>query len=205
VAAHDIAERRATMTTQSPHVLLASNIWFAAVLTAVGCSRMFIRHVLRDWNLADHIDAGELVVSELVTNAVKSSGLTDPEPKWTDIKAHHIVGVQLRVIDTSLYVEVWDRSPATPVKQPQADDSEGGRGLFLIEDLSKRWGIHRPPAGGKIVWAELELSKLTVPTEDRPRLPHRVLTALRAPEGQAREMASTALMERVLNGLRSLV
>ncbi|MEU8625461.1 ATP-binding protein [Streptomyces sp. NPDC048669] len=192
------------MTMQTPHMLLASNIRFAAMLTAVGCSRMFIRHVLRDWNLSDHIDAAELVVSELVTNAVKSTGLTDTEPKWADIKAHHIVGVQLRVIDTSLYVEVWDRSPVNPVKQPQADDSEGGRGLFLIEALSRRWGIHRPPAGGKIVWAELELSNLTLPTGDHPRLPHRVPTAVRAPEGRAREMATTALMERVLVGLRSL-
>ncbi|MYZ40263.1 MULTISPECIES: ATP-binding protein [unclassified Streptomyces] len=192
------------MTTQFPRVVLASSIRFAAVLTAVGCSRLFLRHVLRDWNLSDHIDTGELVMSELVTNAVRSTGVTDPEPKWTDIKTHHVVGVQLRVIDTSLSVEVWDRSPATPVKQAQAEDAESGRGLILVEAMSKRWGIHRPPAGGKIVWAEWDLSEPAKPAKDRPHVPHRVPSIVRAPHGQTRDMATTALVQRVLSDLRSL-
>lgn len=191
------------MTAQSPRILLVSNIRFTAVLTAVGCSRMFIRHVLQDWNLSDHVDTAELVVSELVTNAVKSTGITDREPKWTDIKAHHIVGVQLRVIDQRLYVEVWDRSADAPAKQDASEEAEGGRGLLLVEGVSRRWGTFRPPAGGKIVWAELELSKPPAPAVDPPPLPRRVPEGVRVPVGNADELVGTALMQRVLEGLRN--
>lgn len=59
-------------------------------------------------------------------------------------------------------------------------------------------------AGGKIVWAELPLAKAPDLTPETPPLPHRVPSDIRAPEGKAKEQVETALMERVLEGLRRL-
>ncbi|MFE4373911.1 ATP-binding protein [Streptomyces sp. NPDC056835] len=190
------------MTARPPSLLLVSNLRLAAVLTAVSCARMYVRRTLDYWKLPDHIDAAELVMSELVTNAVKATGLTDPDPKWEDIKAHHIIGVQLRVIDTRLYVEVWDNSAVAPTKQDVTDDAESGRGLLLVELSSRRWGTFRPPAGGKIVWAELELSKSPDLETAFPILPRRVSGAGRLPKGASVELVEAALLERVLVGLR---
>ncbi|MEH0417269.1 hypothetical protein [Streptomyces sp. B21-083] len=64
-------------------------------------------------------------MSELVTNAVKASGITDPEPKSWQIKAEHVIGIQLRAIEVSLFVEVWDRAEAGPVrKNPDLESEE---------------------------------------------------------------------------------
>jgi anti-sigma regulatory factor (Ser/Thr protein kinase) len=144
-----------------------SSIRLAAVLTAVSLSREFVRQTLRHWQLDGEIDSAELVVSELVTNAVKETGITDPSPQWEHVKAHHIVAVQLRLAGPSLYVEVWDRGNGSPAIPEQSLDAEGGRGLFLVESISKRWDIYRPATGGKVVWAELSWSE---PGEPAP--PH---------------------------------
>ncbi|OCC09544.1 Histidine kinase-, DNA gyrase B-, and HSP90-like ATPase [Streptomyces sp. PTY087I2] len=163
---------------------------------------MFVRHMLDCWKLPDYIDNAELVVSELATNAIKATGLTDAEPKWEDIKAHHIIAVQLRVIDTRLYIEVWDGSADVPEKQDATADAENGRGLPLVEALSERWGIFQPPAGGKIVWAEFELSSPPHSMPSSPAFPKRVPKAVRPPKDGPFKLVETALLERVLVGLR---
>ncbi|MEW2544871.1 ATP-binding protein [Streptomyces sp. NPDC047002] len=168
--------------TPTPGRFATSSICLAAVLTAVSLSREFVRQTLTTWQLADHIDSAELIVSELAANAVKETGLTDPAPQWEDVEAHHIIGVQLRVVDMRLYVEVWDRAEGSPVVPEQTPDAEGGRGLFLVDALSERWDVHRPTAGGKIVWARLPLAQ----TVDPPLL------------------ADLAFTQRVLEGLRRL-
>ncbi|MFC4033072.1 ATP-binding protein [Streptomyces polygonati] len=145
-------------TPPPPRTRVVSGIRLAAVLTAVGLSRSFIRHTLTNWQLGEQIDVAELVVSELVTNAVKSTGNTDQQRQREDISAHQLIGVQLRMMNTCLYVEVWDSADGSPVIPEQSPDSEGGRGLFLVESLCTRWDISRPAAGGKIVWAELPLT-----------------------------------------------
>lgn len=135
-----------------------SAVRLAAVLTAVSASRAFIRQTLHNWRLPAQVDAAELVVSELVTNAVKSTGVTDPDPGWTDLRAHHVVGVQLRAMEAGLYVEVWDGGSGSPTLQEPALEAEGGRGLFLLNAVSQRWGVHHPGSGGKVVWARLPLA-----------------------------------------------
>jgi hypothetical protein len=65
---------------------------------------------------------------------------------------------------TSLYVEVWDAGDGSPVVPRQHPEAEGGRGLLLVEVLSKRWDVYRPRHGGKVVWSELALSAPGNPT-----------------------------------------
>ncbi|WP_267244040.1 ATP-binding protein [Streptomyces sp. PR69] len=191
----------------APGWLYVSSLRLAAVGTAAGVARMFVRHHLTYLGLSEHVADGELVVSELVTNAVEATGIADPAVKLHDIQAEHLVALQLRVVDTRLFIEVWDRSVEEPVRKDAGDDAEGGRGLVLVEALAQRWGVAHPPAGGKVVWAELVIGKAPAPRGpfgDRPRLERRVPQGTRPPRGVVFEAASTALLERVLEGLRVL-
>jgi anti-sigma regulatory factor (Ser/Thr protein kinase) len=162
---------------------------------------MFVRAILARWQLADYIDTATLIMSELVTNAVKTTGLIDPEPKTWEIKAEHVIGVQLRTAATSLFVEVWDRSTIVPVVQNPDDNAEGGRGLLLIGSEAKQWDVYRPGVGGKVVWAELELAKPAEPPPlHRPPLTVRVPAATMPPCGQMEKTAHLGLIERMLDG-----
>jgi anti-sigma regulatory factor (Ser/Thr protein kinase) len=185
----------------TPRNLSVSSIRLAAVLMAVSLSREFIRQTLAAWQLTDQIDSAEMIVSELVTNAVKTAGITDPKPTWNMIKAHHIIGVQLRLVDASLYVEVWDRGSGAPVVPEQSLDAEGGRGLFLVEALSKQWDVYRPTVGGKVIWAELVLDEPVNPPLLKEALPLHDPGAHEPVAGEELELVDMALMQRVLDGL----
>ncbi|MCS0604910.1 ATP-binding protein [Streptomyces sp. LP11] len=190
--------------TAAPQLYYATSLRLAAVPSAVGCSRMFVRQALRRWKVPDYVDVAELVVSELVTNAVKATGITEPQPRWTAITAEHVVAVQLRITDRRLYVEVWDRSTDAPVRKDPDDDTEGGRGLPLIEAMTEGWDVYRPAVGGKVVWAEMSLDEPPKPPPF-PAMPIRVPNEIRPPGGRMERVATTALMQRVLDGLRELV
>ncbi|WP_416982937.1 ATP-binding protein [Streptomyces sp. T028] len=195
------------MTTASHGVrtLHVSRVHLVAVGSAVSVSRAFVRQTLAHWKLSDYAPDCALMMSELVSNAVKETGFADRQPKSWEITAAHVVAVQLRAIGEVLYVEVWDRSPLVPVKQEVTAEAEGGRGLHLVEALAKDWGIYRPPAGGKIVWAMVPLASLPSPSLDGPTLQLRMPDGVTPPPGPVKQQASTALMQRVLDGLRQLL
>ncbi|MGW4377655.1 ATP-binding protein [Streptomyces albidoflavus] len=183
------------------HLLYAASLSLAAVPSAVSCSRMFIRQTLQCWQVKEYIDVAELVGSELVTNAVKATGVTGPDSTWTTVTAAHVIGVQLRIIGTGLYVEVWDNGEGAPVARCPDADTEGGRGLLLIEAMADRWDVYRPAVGGKVVWAEVQLTEPPKPLP-LPALPVRVTEEGVLPPVQLGDIASTALLQRVLDGLR---
>lgn len=194
-------ERRPVNVPRQPNQLFTTSIRLAAVSSAVPCSRMFVRDILDRWKLGDYIEVAELVVSELVTNAVKMTGITDPEPKSWEIRAEHVIGVQLRTTNGSLFVEVWDRSPAAPVAKNPDNNTEGGRGLMLIAAMVKQWDVYRPQSGGKVVWAELELGKPAEPPPPRhPPLTVRVPESTMPPRGATEKTAHLGLIERMLDG-----
>lgn len=150
-----------------------------AVPESVGRARAFTAATLRSWGAVGVLDDALLVSSELVTNAIRGADL---------------VAVQLRLAERSLYVEVWDGAPGVPeVAHADAEDEEG-RGLRLVEALATRWGVCRPRAGGKVVWAEM-------PLPDAPEPPPGAVAPL-GPEVSAELLADVALMERVLGALR---
>lgn len=117
--------------------------------SAVPCARLHARHVLREWGVTgDPAESVELVVSELVTNAVQASAmLTDPVP----------AAVQMWLLrDVSrVLVEVADLVAGQPAAGHPDDSDVHGRGLMIVGAVSDDWGTYALPAGGKVVWASL--------------------------------------------------
>ncbi|WP_425586644.1 SpoIIE family protein phosphatase [Streptomyces rameus] len=107
--------------------------------TAPGQARRLARRALARWNLEELTDSVELLVSEVVTNAVRYASRP----------------VTLRLLRTDvLRCEVGDDVPQLPrLRQARATD-EGGRGLYLVNRLARRWGATRLSTG-KVVWFEL--------------------------------------------------
>ncbi|WP_445194897.1 SpoIIE family protein phosphatase [Streptomyces sp. CB02009] len=106
-----------------------------------GRARRLARRALTRWDLEELTDSVELLISEVVTNAVRYA----ERP------------VTLRLLRTDvLRCEVGDDSPQLPRQRRARDTDEGGRGLFLVNRLARRWGATRL-SGGKVVWFELAL------------------------------------------------
>ncbi|HVE62477.1 MAG TPA: SpoIIE family protein phosphatase [Mycobacteriales bacterium] len=115
-----------------------------AVPSSVGRARRAVAELVRGAGRHDLVEAAELVVSELVTNAVRHAG--------TDM----CVGVRL---DPSSAVRISVRDEGPPDWQPTPGGlptpaAEGGRGLLIVAALAHSWGVD-PDQGGKIVWCEL--------------------------------------------------
>ncbi|MEU9949183.1 ATP-binding protein, partial [Streptomyces sp. NPDC047939] len=108
---------------------------------SVGRARELARGRLIAWDLDDLVDTTELLVSELVTNALRYG---EGE-------------IRLRLLrDRTLVCEVWDAGLVQPRRRRARDTDEGGRGLQLVGLLSAAWGSRRTPRG-KTVWFELPL------------------------------------------------
>ncbi|MFE5485801.1 SpoIIE family protein phosphatase [Streptomyces sp. NPDC056527] len=113
-----------------------------AAPSAVSKARSNVTQQLSSWGLEDLAFTAELVVSELVTNAIRYG-----RPP-----------IRLRLIhDRAVMCEVSDTSSTTPHLRRAGVSDEGGRGLFLVAQLAERWGT-RHARQGKTVWAELSES-----------------------------------------------
>ncbi|WP_435852245.1 SpoIIE family protein phosphatase [Streptomyces sparsogenes] len=97
---------------------------------------------IRAWGLEEDADTAELIISELITNALR----------------YGAPPVHLRLTrGRSLVCEVSDGSSTSPhLRRARATD-EGGRGLFLVSQLARHWGT-RYTADGKVIWAEQAIS-----------------------------------------------
>ncbi|MGW6399146.1 SpoIIE family protein phosphatase [Streptomyces sp. NPDC055134] len=101
-----------------------------------GCLRQ-----LDDWGLDGIGFTTELILSELITNAIRYG--TQP--------------IKVRMLyDRTLICEIFDGSSTAPHLRRAATTDEGGRGLFLVAHYAERWGTRYPPRG-KVIWAELSL------------------------------------------------
>jgi anti-sigma regulatory factor (Ser/Thr protein kinase) len=189
-------------TSSGAQTLHVFSLHLAAVPSAVPVSRAFVREALRFWKLDDHSSDVALMMSELASNAVKATGFADRQPKSWELTAQHVMAVQLRAVDDELFVEVWDMSPLLPIRRTVTAETEGGRGLHLVEALAKEWGVYQPPAGGKIVWAKVALTTSPRPGLDKPTLQLQVPSDADPLPGPVKERATTALLQRILDGLR---
>ncbi|MET8678985.1 SpoIIE family protein phosphatase [Streptomyces sp. NPDC004647] len=126
---------------------------FPADPAIVSDARARTSRQLAEWGLDDAGFTSELVVSELVTNAIRyASG-----------------PIRLRLIrDHALICEVSDGSSTSPRLRHARTTDEGGRGLFLIAQLTQRWGT-RHTSEGKTIWAEQYLTGARMPSRMGPR------------------------------------
>lgn len=110
-------------------------------------ARAFVREVCRYWQLvvpdATVMDRAVLVANELVTNAV--------------VHARTEIRVRLELRGDRLHIAVRDGSPGLLRVVAPDWQAEGGRGLRLVEQLARAWGVNRHPDGGKVVWCVLSL------------------------------------------------
>lgn len=106
----------------------------------VAVARAEVRKVLEAWGLRQVADSAELVVSELVTNAVRHA--TGP------------IELQVLLLDELVSFSVADAKTPLPRLRRTSFDDEGGRGLQLVSLLSHRWGARATPTG-KVVWCDL--------------------------------------------------
>lgn len=134
---------------------LRSCLELGALPSAVPCARLHAKHMLWEWGLEDFTDSAEIVVSELVTNAITAAGsLTGSrfEGRWRP----GLPPVRLTLYSDKkrVLIEVWDGDyhiPETRVDDPLA---ENGRGLLLVATLCSEWGTYAlEDASGKVVWA----------------------------------------------------
>ncbi|MFI5662554.1 ATP-binding protein [Streptomyces sp. NPDC051684] len=124
--------------------------WFGlpALRTSARSARDTVRERLRSWDVpGDTCCDAVLLVSELTTNA-----LLHTESDQV------LCGLTLTGDERSLRIELHDEG-STPVRAPEhraGPGEEGGRGLFLVQQLADRWGSARSTrAEGKVVWVEL--------------------------------------------------
>lgn len=122
----------------SPAVAVRQRL--SAHASSVGEARRTVRRTLRQGGREDLIDDAELLVSELVTNAVVHAGT------HVDLKASFLRG--------GLRIEVTDGSDHLPTRRDYSGLAGTGRGLKLLERLVDRWGVV-PHSVGKTVWFEL--------------------------------------------------
>ena len=124
-------------------------IELGALPGAVPCARLHARQLLWEWGLTRFSESVELLVSELVTNAMHASRAMEP-----------ITPVRLWLLTdkTRVLILVWDASPQAPERINISGDAESGRGLLLVETISDKWDWYFPQdIGGKVIWALLEM------------------------------------------------
>ncbi len=136
------------MTAASPPCPLdrvSKPLALGAIPTSPSTARTAARSLLIEWGLASLSETVELIVSELVTNAVQISA-TYPVPSPVQFR--------MSAMQSSVLIEVWDCDPRQPVMRQPMDFDETGRGLLLVATMSTQWGWTEFNQG-KIVWAEV--------------------------------------------------
>nr|WP_245171066.1 SpoIIE family protein phosphatase [Streptomyces decoyicus] len=115
----------------------------------VGSARALAGRQLSEWGLDELLFTTELIVSELVTNAIR----------------HGTGPITLRLIrQDALICEVSDASSTSPRLRHARTTDEGGRGLFIVAQLTRRWGTRYTPIG-KIIWTEQSMPSDTGPSD----------------------------------------
>ncbi|MGW2981799.1 ATP-binding protein [Streptomyces humidus] len=134
---------------------LAAELSLPGRLQSAAAARRHTLAWLREHSCPVDRDAAEQLVDELVSNALQHAG-------------GQAVGMSLVLQPGRLRVEVRDPSRALPCMMPLSPTAESGRGMYLVDQLSYRWGADVLPTG-KYVWFELALRPARTPTRPPQR------------------------------------
>jgi anti-sigma regulatory factor (Ser/Thr protein kinase) len=144
-------------------VIRDRSIVLDAADTAARAARATLRECLTAWQLPHLQDDAELILDELVVNAVTASRQAAPEGE-----PPAPITVKIAVEHGELLLQAWDPDPTPPPPDyaPGPWD-ESGRGLLIIKALAHQWGTSPGTNGGKHVHATLS-TDTTTPAEDTP-------------------------------------
>ena len=126
---------------------MGADLWshrgnFGAELRSPCGARSFVSTLLVAHDLSSLVDDVQLVVSELATNAMRH--------------ARTPYSVVLRRFDETLRLEVLDGWCAEPSLVTPGPEDEGGRGVSIVDAVSREWGVTPRGTAGKSVWAEFD-------------------------------------------------
>jgi anti-sigma regulatory factor (Ser/Thr protein kinase) len=138
-----------TAQTPSPEWPYTSNVELQDAPISLQAARRHARAVALEWGLRPLSDDVELVVSELVTNAIEAGLRTERR-----VSRAGLVPVRLWLASDldAILIQVWDSAPGMPVRRAVRLNGERGRGLLLVGCICRAWGTYRQGAG-KVVWA----------------------------------------------------
>jgi anti-sigma regulatory factor (Ser/Thr protein kinase) len=119
-----------------------ASVALPAATTAPRDARRFTVETLQTWGVDGMKEEAELIVSELVTNALRHA--SSPSR------------VALSATDSCLRIEVADDGPGSAVRRQAVPEDTSGRGLMLVEAMADRWGSHHD-GHEHVVWCELAL------------------------------------------------
>ncbi|MGC5344092.1 ATP-binding protein [Streptomyces sp. DT171] len=125
----------------SPSVVVTA--WPHSALS-VGRARRLLAHHLEEWDLVHLADTAELVVSELVTNAVRHAGRP----------GGRLILTRFERVEGGVRIEVHDANDEEPSLRQVSPNEEAGRGLALVDAFTGGcWGVSDRDGLGKCVWA----------------------------------------------------
>ena len=143
-----------------PRPMNAGTLALVALPTSPFWARRYTRQFLDSCRGIgeDTAATAELLVSELVTNAVRFSGDPVRGLRYSERAGAGLISLSLRQFRDRLLIEVFDTDTHPPVLADADEDAENGRGLVLVTALSKEWSYFLLHDGGKVVYCMLEIS-----------------------------------------------
>jgi hypothetical protein len=132
------------------------HINFGVSHSAPFMTRRMVRYILTDWQVVpETVGTAELLASELAANAVRFGSVHPARGSYVPY-----ISLTLWHARESVVIEVSDENEKPPVMQVADQESDSGRGLVIVQALSKEWSYYYPRPGWKTVYCVIDLDLL---------------------------------------------